>query len=765
MDSRAFAKLIEPVTARMDALEQRLERIESALARLAMPFTAALQPPAANHGQPGGLQSSTKVAPPSIIPQKRPLDQTVPEASPPPPPTQTSLTAHPAYKYHPLDASKNEIRILSLDPSPRPTDPITGTILHFSLDDPAPLQNKKPPSTFGFTPTPTRVTHCYKALSYAWDDPPSTLTPSPAAASPAAAPSVILIAGASLPLTPNLAAALRQLRTTSTSTSTSSIFSSGSALTETRSLWWIDALCINQADVRERNAQVALMRRIYGSAAHVQVWLGAEAGGSAGAMALVRELGRPSRHGPANPRPTAAARAGPSGVEGFEAGVGVVSGEERQRNLVAVAALFQRAWWDRVWVRQEVALGNEVSFLCGGESCTLEELRGMEVALEDSLVRLRLDSKRAGDGGEEERVLRRVQARQLRPVEGFKDLRDKSERGSAYVDLCSLLIHARGCKATDLRDKVYGVLGLADPGVYELAVNYQLLAKDLYRMAARAIITRTDSLNILGAAQNVERLHSLPSWAPNLIDPWKAQPFPINTPAHHRFGSVIWSGLASRRARWQFNESGKVLTVTGQVYGRIARPSTPAARSTHSNDQLAQLLAMWTEFARSVLAAQQASGGAKYFGGAFNFGGADPGDFPTTEENCMAGLLLIRSRSQQQQGMFGGGGFQFGGSFGRSGSGADVDVGYARSLLAPEPWIESSMAKLALQEGMRRYGVGRRVGHCENSSPGVGLFPEDAQEGDLVVFLYGADNPYVLRKLRGGYYLVGDASEFRLSFS
>ncbi|KAG7285535.1 hypothetical protein NEMBOFW57_010164 [Staphylotrichum longicolle] len=656
VDSRAFAKLIEPVTARMDALEQRLERIESALARLAMPFTAALQPPPANHGQPGEQET---------------------------------------------------------------------------------------PSTFGFPPTPTRVTHSYKALSYAWDDPPSTLTPSPAAAAaPAAAPSVILIAGASLPLTPNLAAALRQLRTTSTSTSTSSIFSSGSALTETRSLWWIDALCINQADVRERSAQVALMRRIYGSAAHVQVWLGAEGGGSAGAMALVRELGRPSRRGPANPRPTAAAaaRAGPPGAEDSGVGVGVVSGEERRRNLVAVAALFQRAWWDRVWVRQEVALGNEVSFLCGGESCTLEELRGMEVALEDSLVRLRLDSKGAGDGGEEESVLRRVQARQLRPVEGFKDLRDKSERGSAYVDLCSLLIHARGCKATDLRDKVYGVLGLADPGVYELAVNYQLLAKDLYRMAARAIITRTDSLNILGAAQNVERLHSLPSWAPNLIDPWKAQPFPINTPAHHRFGSVIWSGLASRRARWQFNESGKVLTVTGQVYGRIARPSTPAARSTHSNDQLAQLLAMWTEFARSALAAQQASGGASYFGGAFNFGGADPGDFPTTEENCMAGLLLIRSRSQQQQGMFGGGGFQFRGSFGRSGSGADVDVGYARSLLAPEPWIESSMAKLALQEGMRRYGVGRRVGHCENSSPGVGLFPEDAQEGDLVVFLNIAES-------------------------
>jgi len=391
----------------------------------------------------------------------------------------------------------------------------------------------------------------------------------------------------------------------------------------------------------------------------------------------------------------------------------------------------------------------------------------MEVALEDSLLRFKLDSKSPGEGGEGEDVLRRIQARQTRPVEGFKKLRDRSRRGTAYVDLCTLLLHARGCKATDLRDKVFGVLGLADPGVYELAVDYRLPIKDLYRMAARAIITKTDtgSLNILSAAQNVGRLHSLPSWAPNLIDPWKAQPFPTDTPAHELFRSTTatWSGLATRRAVWHFNESGKVLTVTGQVYGRIARLSEPAAStSAHSNDELAQLLAAWTEFARSALAAKPAAADGNLFGASFNnfnFGG-DQGDFATTEENCMARLLVIRPRSQQQQAVPP---RQFGGGFAPGGPKVDVDVGYARSLLAPEPWVESSLANLALQEGMRRYGVGRRVGHCDNG-PDVGLFPEDAEAGDLVVFLYGAENPYVLRKLRGGYFLVGDASEFLVFF-
>lgn len=37
---------------------------------------------------------------------------------------------------------------------------------------------------------------------------------------------------------------------------------------------WVDALCINQGDVIERNSQVQLMNRIYSGASSVAVWLG-----------------------------------------------------------------------------------------------------------------------------------------------------------------------------------------------------------------------------------------------------------------------------------------------------------------------------------------------------------------------------------------------------------------------------------------------------------------------------------------------------------
>ena len=38
-------------------------------------------------------------------------------------------------------------------------------------------------------------------------------------------------------------------------------------------LLWIDAICINQTDIDERNAQVAIMGDIYKEASRVLVWL------------------------------------------------------------------------------------------------------------------------------------------------------------------------------------------------------------------------------------------------------------------------------------------------------------------------------------------------------------------------------------------------------------------------------------------------------------------------------------------------------------
>jgi hypothetical protein len=58
---------------------------------------------------------------------------------------------------------------------------------------------------------------------------------------------------------------------------------------------WIDALCIDQGTVRERNHQVALMGKIYSHADVVVVWLGFVGQYIEDAMAAIRRISSPEK--------------------------------------------------------------------------------------------------------------------------------------------------------------------------------------------------------------------------------------------------------------------------------------------------------------------------------------------------------------------------------------------------------------------------------------------------------------------------------------
>jgi hypothetical protein len=52
-------------------------------------------------------------------------------------------------------------------------------------------------------------------------------------------------------------------------------------------LLWVDAICIDQSNIEERNHQVKLMDLIYKNAKIVFMWLGEEADGSDLAMEIL----------------------------------------------------------------------------------------------------------------------------------------------------------------------------------------------------------------------------------------------------------------------------------------------------------------------------------------------------------------------------------------------------------------------------------------------------------------------------------------------
>jgi Heterokaryon incompatibility protein (HET) len=126
------------------------------------------------------------------------------------------------YEYNTLHNPRS-IRLLSLKRAPK-DGLLQCSVIEASLDHP-PL---------------------YEALSYAWDAQTRDRH--------------ILCNGQAVPVTANCRAALKHL--------------CPPALSLKPRLLWIDAVCIDQQSVKERNVQVRLMDEIYRKADQVVVWLG-----------------------------------------------------------------------------------------------------------------------------------------------------------------------------------------------------------------------------------------------------------------------------------------------------------------------------------------------------------------------------------------------------------------------------------------------------------------------------------------------------------
>lgn len=140
----------------------------------------------------------------------------------------------------------------------------------------------------------------YECLSYTWGT--------------EAADKRITINGQEFLVRKNLFFALRQLRMRQK---------------KPRSLW-IDAICINQENIPERNAQVGMMEFIYKRATRVLVWLGLA---PEKYMAVDRELD-------------------------------IVRSDEN------AAAIATHPYWSRLWIIQEVILARKVLFMHGGFEIT-----------------------------------------------------------------------------------------------------------------------------------------------------------------------------------------------------------------------------------------------------------------------------------------------------------------------------------------------------------------------------------------------------------
>ncbi|KIL85181.1 het domain-containing protein [Fusarium avenaceum] len=275
---------------------------------------------------------------------------------------------------------------------------------------------------------------------------------------------------------------------------------------------WIDTVCINQQDAEERSAQVAMMGRIYSQSLRTIICLGeADSVFIDGAWQLIHNIYTIFRS--ENPGATAVSD---TTLRPYDEETHISSGlpafdDIRWSYLKQLVCL---RWFSRIWVVQEVVLSQQDPIIVLGEYHYSWETLGWAVAWLRRSGYLRLPHIHE----------------QMRNIDTISNLRRARTRWplDALMSITQIKFHA-----SDQRDKIYGLLGLAaeceDPSAVpdELKPDYNTDVSIIYQRTARFLLRRNGSLAMLTRARcldgtktrkNRQYAFNLPSWCPDWSD-------------------------------------------------------------------------------------------------------------------------------------------------------------------------------------------------------------------------------------------------------
>lgn len=132
---------------------------------------------------------------------------------------------------------------------------------------------------------------------------------------------------------------------------------------------WIDAICIDQQNLDERGTQVAIMGDIYDKAQEVLVWLGKEDDNTADVAALMSSFVAALREQD-DDRILTFNWDDPTLYDYIDRPV--LTNEQWQ----SIFRIFDRSWYTRGWIFQEVALAQKCKVLCGTVKLSLDIIAG-----------------------------------------------------------------------------------------------------------------------------------------------------------------------------------------------------------------------------------------------------------------------------------------------------------------------------------------------------------------------------------------------------
>jgi len=368
------------------------------------------------------------------------------------------------HQHKPLDRSVLQIRLLTLEPSASWTLPIHCCLTHHNLDPTLPLPR-------------------FEALSYTWEHGLSTIS--------------IFLDGQRRLVTPNLEAFLRYRREAHNPV-----------------ILWVDAICINQEDNEEKNAQVKLMNLIYLAAERVMVWLGRAEDDSDLAMEELLYLGTGSPYDK----------------------IHILTGP----TLTAIQKLLNRGWWYRMWIIQEIFWGG-----CGTKlgniriRCGHKELWWTTLVIAAARMQSHKDDQRQYFPG----INNIFTLENLRHQAG--DMLEVEADENLVFDLVS---QHRHFQSTDPRDKIFALLGVVvgqhRRAFPKIKIDYSAPVQEVYKEFAIMCLQSKVGLRVLNQC-HLRSDNMLPTWVPDWwacstelplpsrkkgkhnLEPWWTRPIPV----------------------------------------------------------------------------------------------------------------------------------------------------------------------------------------------------------------------------------------------
>ncbi|KAH7094307.1 heterokaryon incompatibility protein-domain-containing protein [Paraphoma chrysanthemicola] len=343
---------------------------------------------------------------------------------------------------------------------------------------------------------------------------------------------------------------------------------------------WIDQLSIDQTNVDERNSQVQMMGSIFSMARNVLVWLGLSTEASRYLFDCMRAWRFPT--------------------------VGM------QKLMCAVVELYDRPWFERTWTVQEFVLAkHRQKLICGRQrvpwSHFLSYMRRLDshtryrehslpittmpLWSRQDLIRRQAYHPDTHLEPEWTTTTGRSYADVQQTCNAFNSM-ESIQRNKSYRTLSRLLMWTYKRQATDLRDKVFGLLGICEFTNERIHVDYSKTTQRVYSEAMARMILDECEFAFFGFSFHSSRtpsLKDLPSWVPDLSDRSHTLPLVMLKdckPTRARI-KVIREALGSAARQnpiASFSDDFRILSTRGKESGLITHVLYPIpGKPMHEN--------------------------------------------------------------------------------------------------------------------------------------------------------------------------------------